>query len=50
MFNNITSELNLFLTIPLYNFTGGGKMNLKILAGVLLVVGLIAVFVFVQRS
>ena len=45
MFNDITSILYLILNIlSLEIFTGGGKMNWKILAGVLLIVGLIAGF------
>ena len=46
MFNDITSILYLIPDIlHLEIFTGGGKMNWKILAGVLLVIGLIAGFV-----
>ena len=45
MFNDITSILYLIPDIlHLEIFTGGGKMNWKILAGVLLVIGLIAGF------
>src|SRR3989338_3265349 len=45
MFNNITSILYLIPDIlPLKIFTGGGKMNLKILGGILLVVGLVVGF------
>src|SRR3989338_3575462 len=45
MFNNITSILYLIPDIlPLKIFTGGGKMNLKTLGGVLLVIGLVVGF------
>ncbi|MBI2647047.1 DUF3179 domain-containing protein [Candidatus Woesearchaeota archaeon] len=45
MFNYITSELNLLIySLDKINLTGGRRMNWKILAGVLLVFGLIVGF------